>query len=394
MNFVVFIGAVASLAAVAFALAPLWRKPADVAAPRIAHEVSALKTALEDVDRDLARGAITDAEAANVKRELGRRLLAADAAAAEAAAFAEAPRRVSKASAAAAALTLLFGAAGVYLLFGAPAADDRPFAARDLSAERSRLMTQAEAEAAFRAVAPAPPMDPEMADLMARLDARLEDAPDDPEGLRLAAETYEMLGRPEQAWRPRARLAAVRGEAEDPAAQFDVARLMIAAAGGYVSAEAVALLEPAAAETPAAQYFLGAAALQSNDVEGGLEALGIWTTLYDENASAPFASAVRSRILGVAAALGMTPETVLARIGGAPSSVFEGLLIADGVRLTAARSDYVGWAALIRRYRALGRLLASQEVLRTANRLVGDDPVGLRALREAASGPLLPGPRP
>ncbi len=387
MTSVVLIGALLGVAVFAVALAPLWRRRKTVAPPRIAHEVEALKSALADIARERRRGALSEAEAESAEREIARRLLAADAAAVEAPEFGRTPARPARIAALVSGALLVLGALGLHQLLGAPAAPDRPFADRDPAVERAVRMSQADAEAAFRAASPPPPLDPSMAEMMERLETRLGERPTDREGLQLLASSYAQLGRPERVWPALRRLAELEGAADAPAVLMQIGDLMMSAAGGYVSSDAVAAFERAADVVPGARFFLGLAALQGNDPQGALEALRIWGAFYRDYEAAAFAPMVRSRILEVASALGINAEALLGRIGGLPSVALEGLLLAAGARALGAPENYEAWATLMRRYRAIGRPEAALALAEIANRFVGGRPEAFNALRAAQFQP-------
>lgn len=369
------------LGALAFTLLPLLRRR-GAAAPRAAHEVEALKTALEDAERDLARGALTEAEAAGAKAEIARRLLAADAAAQEAADLDQAPNWARRA-AIGVVLAVGAGAGALYYGIGDPAAADRPFAQRDLAAERAVFARQDAAEAAWRARRRPPPIEPETAALMQRLEEALEQTPDSLEGLRLLADNYERLGRLDKVWPARLRIAELEGAADAPKTRIEIARLMISAAGGYVSAEAAALLEQAAPEMPVAGYYLGFAAMQVGGLEGDRAASARWSAIYRADPDAPFAPMARSAALEIAARRRATVEAVLDRQGGAPGALLAGRLLSEALGATSTDDRSADVARAIRRYRALGRGAEAEAVAAWAARRLPRQAVGIRRINAA-----------
>ena len=124
---------VASLALVA----QLLRGRSAGAASARAHDLQVYRDQLKEVDRDLARGVIAEAEAERVRTEVSRRILAADAASRDGALGEGAPGRVSKPAAALVVLVLLAGSFGLYEHLGARGLDDLPLERRIARAEES-----------------------------------------------------------------------------------------------------------------------------------------------------------------------------------------------------------------------------------------------------------------
>ena len=89
---------------------------------------------LKEVERDLARGVLSPAEADSARLEIQRRLLAVEVAAPGRAAW-SAP---SPMLAGIVALLVLGGAVGLYLRFGAPSLPDAPFTGRSPRRKRRR----------------------------------------------------------------------------------------------------------------------------------------------------------------------------------------------------------------------------------------------------------------
>lgn len=200
---------------------------------------------LREVERDLARGVIGAGDAARLRTEIGRRVLAADA---ELRAGAQGaitgPGR--PVMAALIAVVMLGVGGGVYAWRGAPGLGDLPMAYRLAEADHARATrpSQAEAEAlAAAALPPAPaPADPRHAELLDRLRQVMTERPNDLQGQELLARNEAMMGNAAAAARAQAMVVALKGPAataDDLAMQ---AELMISAAGGLVSPEAESVL--------------------------------------------------------------------------------------------------------------------------------------------------------
>ena len=155
---------------------------------------------LAEVERDLDRGTITEAEAEGARIEVSRRLLAADARARTTATLSPAPQGHSGLVAGLALMGTPALAAALYFGIGAPGLPDQPLDQRRAAAGAQGQMpgnhpaldrpSQAQAEARIAAeIPPAPqPDDPEYAALVERLEGVVEAQPDDAQGRRLLAD--------------------------------------------------------------------------------------------------------------------------------------------------------------------------------------------------------------
>src|ERR1700712_345541 len=105
-------------------MAPLLRgnRPA---ASRASFDQAVYRDQLQELDRDIARGLITPADANAARLEIQRRLLAADK-------LPAAPPRLSRSPGLALIVFLVIaaGSIGSYLSLGAPALPDEPFSSR------------------------------------------------------------------------------------------------------------------------------------------------------------------------------------------------------------------------------------------------------------------------
>ncbi|MCI4663108.1 MAG: c-type cytochrome biogenesis protein CcmI [Neomegalonema sp.] len=393
------IGTLLGVGALTLALAPLWRngggaensEGAHMDAERAAREVEVLRSAMLEVERDLARGALGPSEAETARRELARRLIAADTAAArvadDAAPSADAPSR---------AMLYAFGLgacvlASAFLLHaavGAPLAPDRPHAKRNFAAERAMAqMSQAEAEAAHRASAAAlPEPDAEIKALLDRLAKVVASRPLEREGRRRLADAHLKLKRPDRAWPILLEIAALSTGKRAEDAHLQAGRAMALAAGGYISREASEAFRRAGS-APAARFFLGLAALQRRDKEGAAKALEIWNALYADHATAPAAVMVRTQILEIAAGVGLTAHAITTRIGGAPRAALETYLLAQRLQLETTPRDIPGWVEHVRLLRAVGRPDAARNAGRRAIILLGRDRKAMVSLGTALQNP-------
>ncbi|SEA17982.1 c-type cytochrome biogenesis protein CcmI [Rubrimonas cliftonensis] len=355
------IAAAAALAAAAWMARPLaaWRGLGRAsgrasARPRAAYDEQVFRDQLAEVDRDLARGVLTDREADAARTEVSRRLLTAAAERARSADIAPAPAFASRALAVAVVVGAPLGAWALYGVLGAPGLPDQPLASRDL--ERPG---QAVAEAMLPPQqAPDPgPDGAEAARLIGELEARMQGDGADAQGLYLLARSLAQVGRFGDSWRTYDRLIATAGRDAPAAIHVAKAEAMILAARGYVSPEAEAALEEGlrrSPDNPVARYYIGVAYSQTNRPRSALEA---WSGLLrDSPPDAPWVESTRAQLAALAQETGLeapqaeTPEAT--RDAGAAMAQMAGALDA---RLAAEGGGPMEWAQLVRTWRALGR---------------------------------------
>ncbi|MFC0341486.1 c-type cytochrome biogenesis protein CcmI [Paracoccus niistensis] len=277
-------------------LRPFFRSSAPVAEPAAAYDLGVYRDQLREVDRDVARGVLTEIEAERLRTEIGRKILDADRAMVRQAV----PQGRGSRPVIAAVLLVaaLAASAAVYWRLGAPAMPDLPLGARIAAAdERLRdLPTQADAEA--RAPErPKPQADPDYLRLIEQLRAAVAQRPDDARGLALLAEHEARLGNSAAARQAQERLIAIRGSEVQGLDHTRLAALMIEAAGGFVSAEARAQIEAALRIDPAdgqARYLQGLMYAQNDRPD---IAFGIWRDLLETGpAGAPWMGPIRQLI--------------------------------------------------------------------------------------------------
>ena len=330
-------------------LIPLLR-PSAPPRPRAEHDVEIYRDQLAEVERDRARGLVTEGQLEASRTEIGRRLLAADAARQQTTESREAPHARAVLAAVLAAL-LPLAAGGLYVWQGAPPGPE-PEAADARPAEH----------------------DADVTTLVERLAQRMKERPDDARGWRLLGRSLASLERFSEA------AGAYGRAAELLPADADLKSLqgeaLAAANRGTVTPEAERLFAAALRidpKEPRSHFYLGLAALQSGDRDG---ALARWRAL--EAASpedADWLPMLRRRIASLAPGSepGPTREDVAAAEEMLPeerAQMIRGMVEGLAARLKDDPDDAEGWARLARSWRVLGEAKKEREALAALARLL------------------------
>lgn len=337
---------------------PLMRRGDESADPAAAEALRVYKQQLSEVEGDLARGLLTDREAADARAEIGRRALAAadERDQASRPVFRPSPRL---ALLLAGVLPLL--ALAAYLPIGRPGLPSHPFQA-------------AEGEAAPK----------EVLEAVTKLAQHMKEQPDDLAGWRLLGQTYLRLGKYDEA------VASFR-EAHDRApmdADFasSLGEALAQAGGGTVSEEARLLFERALAsdENDArARFYLALARYQVGDWKGAAER---WAELVRRSpADAPYLEQVGQRLADAAQRAGIDVASLNAAPLPASTGIDPGQMagvaklppeqrqqairsMVEGLaaKLQANPGDIDGWLRLARARTVLGDRVAAGEAYRNA----------------------------
>jgi cytochrome c-type biogenesis protein CcmH len=367
------LGLVMALMTAAAILAVLW--PLSRRVPLNAGSDTAVyRDQLEEIERDRAAGLIGEREAEAARVEVSRRLLAA-ADAVSPVPTAGSPRR-RRATALAAMVLLPLGAAGLYLTLGSPGLPGQPQAARR----------------------DAPPEQRSITELVAQVEAHLEQNPEDGRGWEVLGPVYMRLGRFDDAVKARRNTLRLLGAT--PERETDLGEALTAAANGVVTAEAKQAFERALvlnADDFRARYFLGLAAEQDGRPE---EAAEMWQKLLaSAPADAPWTGFVREQLQRVdpsavpppssttvpgpsadevAAASELSPEQRMAMVRGMVERLAE--------RLKQDGSDVDGWARLVRAYMVLGEPDKARNAAANARRALAGEPEKLRMMDDLIKG--------
>lgn len=306
MTFWLIAGAMAVLSAALLGLRIL-RGRAEGQRNAAAFDLQVYRDQLREVDRDLARGVLSKADAEQARTEISRKILEADRVLQAGAQARRAPRATSLV-AVAALVGVLGGTFALYDTLGAPGYPDLPLAERKENAEVTRRTRprQPAAEEMATGRLPAPAPNPQLETLVAELREVVKERPEDPEGLRLLARNEAVLGNYRAAYIAQSKLITLKGEGAvgDDFAQF--AELMVLAAGGYVSPEAEQALAQSLQLDPqngAARYLSGLMLAQIGRPD---VAFRYWRDLLENGpADGPWVPAIRAQIMDVAQLAGV-----------------------------------------------------------------------------------------
>ena len=358
---------------------------------------------LDEVERDLARGTLTEAEAEAVRTEVSRRLLEADKRAQSAA-----QNTIGQVGVAAGlvVLTIFAGGLGLYSFIGAPGYGDLPIKDRIAAVTRASDVRpdQQTAEAEAAAFLPAPPKaDDEFLELMKRLRGAVFERPDDLQGLTLLARNEARLGNYTAARSAQERILEIKGDAVTDDDLVQMLDIMVFAAGGYVSPEAEAITERLVALAPNSgqgRYYQGLVYAQTGRAD---LAFPIWKRLLEVSpADAPWVPVVRGEIEDVAFAAGVNyslpdagqPQTrgpTQEDIASAADmededrrAMIEGMVIGLAERLGSEGGTPEEWAQLIRALGVLGRVEDARKIAIEAETAFGeDDPAAMDVINQA-----------
>jgi cytochrome c-type biogenesis protein CcmH len=272
-------------------VAPLLRGNRPVAS-RGSFDQAVYRDQLRELDRDLARGLITPADADAARLEIQRRLLATDKVPAP-------PSRLSRSPILALIVFVVIagGAVGSYLWLGAPGLPDEPFAAR--KAEVAHGGNPASLQQATKALA-----------------AKLKQNPSDAAAWLLYGRSLAMLNQWDQA-EDAYRHAIDLGQT-DPDVIADHAEVLVLQAGGTVTPAAEAAFHQVLKADPSsgiARYYLAVAAMQAGEPRQAIE--GFQSLLAEMPADSPLRPQLGQKVAEAAHAAGI-PVPELAK-GASPA---------------------------------------------------------------------------
>jgi cytochrome c-type biogenesis protein CcmH len=336
---------------------------------------------LEEIERDRTDRRIGADEADAARVEVSRRLLAAASAASAIPAAAGRGGRRRLAAVAAVAVMVPLLAVALYGVLGSPDLPGQPLASRTKGGEENLESSP-------------------IAQLLARVEAHLEENPNDGRGWEVVAPVYMKLERYDDAAKARRQAISLLGATA--VREVDLGEAITAAANGVVSEEAKAAFDRAVALDAGnfkALFYLGLAAEQDGNAA---EAGRIWRELIAKAPSdAPWLAVVRQSLArvetpaaGVSAAAavpaaappGPRPDDVAAAgemTEAQRSQMVRGMVDRLATRLHADGSDLDGWLRLLRAYKVLGEHAKAKAAIAEARAALTNEPDKLRRLDAA-----------
>lgn len=358
--------------------------------PASAPAVRIYKDQLSEIVNDETRGLISPEEAGAARIEVSRRLLAAageqDAA----------PHHVASTIPAhllirGLALALPLSAIGLYLAVGAPTLPDQPFASRPVASRPENAV----------------------ADLIARVEQRLRDHPEEGQGWEVIAPIYLRQERYQEAAVAFGRAIELLGET--PKRLVGLGEALVYQNGGVVPEDARRAFERASELAPDQQeprFWQAVADEQDGRFAAAAEKYRVM--LAHAPANAPWVDAVRERLGSLEKRLssagrsspltapapsaagrqspqspqrGPTAGDVAAAQQMAPADrlkMIEGMVGALADRLAKDGADPEGWERLVRSYVVLGRNDEAIKALGAGRKALAKDPAGLARIEALA----------
>lgn len=254
---------------------------------------------LKEVEKDRARGVISEEDAQRTKVEVSRRILEADKALAAGDSLHRAPRGATIGAAVLTVALLGGGGVALYDSIGAPGYPDLPLKSRMQAAEEARKTrpSQAEIEAQVKPDPSIPAPDPENEELVDKLRQVTQERPDDLQGFSFLARSEAAIGNFKAGYVAQQRAIELKGEQTTSGDYAMLADLMILAAGGYVSPEAEAAISQSLARdrnNGTALYYAGLMYAQTGRPD---VAFAYWRPLLEASpADAPWVAPIRAQI--------------------------------------------------------------------------------------------------
>jgi cytochrome c-type biogenesis protein CcmH len=373
--------ALLTVAVTVMALRPLLSGRRDASTRDSEHDLQVYKDQLDEVDRELDRGVIRQEEAEAARIEISRRILSASEAVAGTAGDATSPKRRSFAFSLAASFVVV-GSLVIYLIVGSPGYPDRPFAER----------------------ASTPANMASVSDLIARVEARLREVPNDGQGWEVLAPVYAKQGRHADAIRAYARAIELLGE--NRARLRGLAEAHLALNNGIVGSEARDAFRKILAKEPelvAPRFWLAVGLEQDGKREAaraGYEKLLLDAKAQVAKGEIPprVARIIEERLAAVGGEAATAPsgrgepeqtpaagdDEARAAIAKFPEEerarMIDNMVAGLAERLESEGGKRGEWERLIRSYWVLGRKKAARDALEAARRQFTEDATELAAL--------------
>jgi cytochrome c-type biogenesis protein CcmH len=347
-----------ALTVLALVKGPAWFASGGKGSPHLA----VYKAQLAELDRELARGTVNEAEIQSQKTEVARRLLAA-------ARETETGREGHNRKAFWIAIALVpVVAFALYADYGVPRLPDVPQAARLANAEAANDLDA----------------------LVYKVERHLAENPDDAQGWTLLLPFYQSLAR----YRPLAiayeNLIRIGGPTAD--LQAGLAEALTLGNGGLLTPEAEKAAAAALAldpRHPKARYFMALGFSQNGEREKARAAFR--ALLADSPADAPWRASVEGQLQRLDAAEGQvaapTQEqaaAVLEQSEGGQQAMIRGMVEGLAARLAGDPSDLEGWLRLIRARTVLQEQELARQALDQARRAFAGNPAALERIEGLA----------
>ena len=291
------------------------------------------KSLLSEIDREEADGQLSSDDAVAARAELARDVLRHKQAAPE---ISE-TQQFSPLVAAIAVIGIALVGIGTYAAIGKPDMSAMPLATRPLGLE----------------------MPQEVADAVAKVEAQLEQTPDDVRGWQVLGPVYMRAGRYDEAVNAYRRIMALAGATADT--QTDLAEALSLANSGMPDSEALALLQKAADADPnhvRSRFYLASEATRQNDFE---QAAALWSEVVALSDGTEAWLPAAEQALSMAQAGASTEGDTTAQ-GEMISGMVEGL----ASRLDADGGTLAEWTQLVRAFIVLGETERAQTAYDTA----------------------------
>tara|TARA_R110002020_G_scaffold10051_48_gene39068 strand:+ start:4541 stop:6058 length:1518 start_codon:yes stop_codon:yes gene_type:complete len=377
-------------------------RPRGRDAQATAYDLEVYRAQLKEVDRDLARGVIAEAEADRVRTEISRRILAADSAAQTQGAERQGPAWATWGAVAVLAVAVVGGSLWLYRDLGAPGYGDLSLKRRVALAQEARegRPDQAAAEASMPPAPPLVDVTDDYRQLIERLRATTAERAADAQGQALLAQHEANLGNYKAAYEAQQKLVELKGDEATAADHATLAGLMIRAAGGYVSPEAEAALRRTLTVDPqngAARYYWGLMQLQTGRPD---LAFRFWQELLQQSGpDAPWSAPIRAQIEEVAQRAGVnytlpapvmrdpSDENIAAASelsGEDRTAMVRGMVENLSQRLATEGGPPEQWAQLIRSLGVLGDTERATAILDEALTVFAGSPQAIDLIRAAA----------
>lgn len=270
--------------AAALLVAPAFRKNSPATVDRAPFDRRIYADQLREIERDRERGTLSRAEAEAAEGEIARRLLATQESAQDSPSDGGRDKRTAIGTLFIAAFAAPAIAGAIYLMVGSPGLPGSPLAGRETPPAMDGLASPM-ANSAQGAESTATVLE-DLAELAARLEARLAENPDEAMGWRLLATVYLRLNRiadAEEALDRAVALLVAAGDRQGAAGlQVEFGERLLARADGQITPRVAAAFANALdlyPGQPAARYYAGLARLQAGAPE---EAMAIWRELLAE----------------------------------------------------------------------------------------------------------------